>query len=103
MPDCTKCGNSLGRAHGVPGTASISGSILGDESTETYYLCPACGMYTVEICDDRFCGEEIISVRGPLTKEDGQARVDLIGRCSEPWNKRCRCAAHVEYFRGWLD
>jgi hypothetical protein len=76
---------------------------MGDESTESYYLCGGCGTYTVRICHDRFCGEETISVRGPLSRAEGDTQVALIGRCSRPWDKKCRCDAHREYFRGWLD
>jgi len=38
-------------------TASISGSIMGDEYTESWYYCPDCEVYTLEACRDRFCGE----------------------------------------------
>jgi hypothetical protein len=76
---------------------------MGDEQTESYYLCPSCGVYTVEVCDDRFCGEETISFRGPLAREEGERQVALIRQCPEPWDKKCRCPAHREYFAGWLD
>ena len=34
--------------------ASISGSIMGDESTDTYYFCGDCGVYTVEVYHEAF-------------------------------------------------
>ena len=40
---------------------------------------------------------------GPLTKAEGDARVEIIRACSEPWDKKCRCEAHKTYFEGWLD
>ena len=83
--------------------ACISGSIMGDEYIESYFLCAKCGVYTVEIYHDRFCGEEHVSVCGPVPKSEGDAKVELIRRCSEPWNKKCRCRAHRTYFGGSLD
>jgi len=83
--------------------ASISGSILGDECTESYFFCDRCGVYTKEIFWDCFSGEESASVSGPIAKQDGDANVELIGNCSEPWNKKCRCEAHRSYFNGALD
>jgi hypothetical protein len=83
--------------------ASISGSIAGDECIESYYYCEGCGVYTKEIFFDRFLGGESIYIQGPIQKPDGDARVALINNCPEPWNKRCRCAAHLAYFEGSLD
>ena len=82
---------------------SISGSIMGDEYTESYYFCSKCQVYTVEIYHDRFLGEEEILVRGPVSKPEGDAMVELTKQCSEPWNKKCRCEAHRSYFEGLLD
>lgn len=83
--------------------ASISGGIMGDEYTESYFLCGDCDVYTVEVHHDRFLGEESVFVRGPVSKAEGDAQVELIGQCSEPWNKKCRCPAHRSYFGGSLD
>jgi hypothetical protein len=81
----------------------MSGSIMGDEHTDSYFLCPDCGMYTRVSWWDNFTGIETVNGSGPFSKEEGESQVALIGRCTEPWNKRCRCPAHVEYFRGALD
>jgi len=83
--------------------ASISGGIMGDEYIESYFLCSRCGVYTVEIYHDRFLGEDSVSVRGPVPRAEGDAKVKLIKQCSRPWDKRCRCEAHRSYFGGWLD
>ena len=82
---------------------SISGSIMGDESTDCYFLCPVCNVYTVVSWWDNFTGVETVRSSGPLSKHEGDAQVALIAQCSEPWNKKCRCAAHCTYFRGTLD
>jgi len=39
----------------------------------------------------------------PVSKVEGDAKVELIRQCSEPWNKKCRCKAHQSYFGGALD
>lgn len=83
--------------------ASISGGIMGDEYIESYFLCSRCEVYTVEIYHDRFLGEDTVFVRGPVSKAEGDAKVELIRQCSEPWNKKCRCRAHQAYFEGSLD
>lgn len=76
---------------------------MGDEYIETYFFCKNCSVYTVEIYHDRFLGEEEISIQGPIPQSEGDAKVELIKKCSQPWNKKCRCAAHKEYFAGSLD
>jgi len=38
-----------------------------------------------------------------VPKPEGDAMVELIRQCSQPWNKKCRCKAHLAYFQGWLD
>ena len=83
--------------------AAISGSIMGDECTESYFFCERCGVYTVEIFYDPFAGEETTRVEGPVSRATGDAAIGLIKRCPEPWNKKCRCEAHRSYFEGWLD
>ncbi len=82
--------------------ASISGSILGDECTDAYFLCPVCGVYTVATWWDNFTGIETESAAG-RSRQEGDERVELIKRCSEPWNKKCRCEAHRKYFNDTLD
>lgn len=98
--ECSKCGKPLNREHRV---ASMSGSIMGDEHTDSYFLCPICKVYTIVKSWDNFTGEETITTEGPLPKESGDERVATILKCPEPWDKKCRCPAHREYFRGTLD
>ncbi len=100
---CSQCGRNFDRQAGERSVAALSGSIMGDEYTESYYFCSQCQVYTVEIYHDRFLGEDKVSVRGPVPKAEGDAHVELIKQCSEPWNKKCRCKAHQSYFEGWLD
>jgi hypothetical protein len=99
MINCSQCGGELGQ-QGMPGpVASISGSIMGDECIESYYFCEQCGVYTVEIYWDMFSGEESASTNGPIPKERGDAAVELIRQCPRSWDKKCRCSAHVAYFK----
>ena len=48
---------------------SISGSIMGDEHTDTYYLCPACQVYTVVNYWDNFTGTESSELSGPVARD----------------------------------
>jgi hypothetical protein len=100
---CSKCGNGLHDIDGGDKIASISGGIMGDECTETYFFCRDCCVYSVEIYWDSFLGDGKASFRGPLSKEEGDGKVRLIGECSEPWDKNCRCNAHRAYFSDSLD
>jgi hypothetical protein len=81
----------------------MSGSIMGDEHTDSYFLCPVCGVYTVAKWWDNFTGEETMSLSGPLSKHDGDEQAKLIQKCSRPWDKKCRCDAHRAYFGNALD
>jgi hypothetical protein len=103
MIPCSKCGKDLSEEGKNSALASISGSIMGDEYTESFFFCKDCQVYTVIIVHDRFCGEEDVSYRGPLTKKEGDEDVKLIKQCSTPWDKKCRCEAHRAYFGVWLD
>jgi hypothetical protein len=100
---CAKCGRELSGPGSQECLASISGSIMGDEYTYSYYFCEPCGVYTIEVDHARFCGEESVSVQGPVSKADGDAKVAIIRQCSRPWDKKCRCEAHMAYFDGYLD
>jgi len=82
---------------------SISGSIMGDEHTDTFYYCPDCQVYTIKSYWDNFTGTESETVRGPLTKTDGDQRISVIRECDRPWDKKCRCKAHRAYFNDTLD
>jgi hypothetical protein len=97
---CKQCDRPFQRHDWV---ASISGSIMGDEHTDSYFLCPACRVYTVVTDWDDFTGVENTSVSGPLPRAEGDERVELIRKCAQPWDKQCRCAAHLTYFNSTLD
>lgn len=98
--ECLSCNKPLANEDRV---ASISGSIMGDEYTDSYYLCQACQVYTVETWRERFCGDDTVSLSGPRSRQEGDKQVELIRKCSEPWDKKCRCEAHRAYFRSTLD
>lgn len=98
--ECKQCNRTLLADDRV---ASISGSIMGDEHTDTYWLCPRCQVYTVEGAWDNFTGVETTSASGPLSKPEGDAQVKLIQKCRQPWDKKCRCRAHLAYFHDTLD
>jgi hypothetical protein len=98
--NCTQCNRIFVTEDLV---ASISGSIMGDEHTDSYYRCSGCGAYTVASWWDNFTGIETMSLTGPVAEHDGNERVELIERCSRPWEKKCRCEAHRKYFNEALD
>lgn len=100
---CSQCGKEFDPSDPRHPAASISGSIMGDEQTDSYFFCSVCGVYTLKVYYDRFLGEDEASVHGPISKEEGDERVALISQCIEPWDKKCRCKAHQTYFGGWLD
>jgi hypothetical protein len=83
--------------------ASISGSIMGDEHTDVYYLCPVCRMYTIASWWDNFTGVESMNLSGPIEQQEGDDRVALIRTCVCPWDKKCRCETHRRYFNDTLD
>jgi hypothetical protein len=97
---CLRCGMPF---TGVVPVASISGSIMGDEYTDSYNLCPTCQVYTVVSWRDNFTGLETVNSAGPLEKQAGDERIALIRKCDRPWDKKCRCEWHCAYFRGALD
>ena len=101
MVTCAKCGGELDPE--TTRAASISGSVMGDEYTDSFFLCPTCQVYTVVNFRDRFMGEETSSSGTAVPKTEADAKLALIKRCDQPWNKKCRCDAHREYFGGWLD
>lgn len=97
---CTGCGRQLDEPARMAG---ISGRVMGDECTDIYYWCSSCQAYSLRMYRDVFCGPELQRDCGPLTKQEGDRRLALIGRCAAPMNERCKCEAHKEYFGGWLD
>jgi hypothetical protein len=98
--ECIKCHRHFQAEECI---ASMSGSIMGDEHTDSYFLCPVCGIYTVASWWDNFTGEETLNVSGPLSPQEAKSRIELIQQCPQPWDKKCRCEAHRAYFRGTLD
>ena len=103
MIQCSKCGKPLKEAGQDSRTAFICAGIMGDEYVESWYFCPNCEVYTLENYRDCFSGEDSVSIQGPIDKATGDAKVALIQQCPKPGSKRCRCAAHREYFGSWLD
>jgi hypothetical protein len=103
MPRCIQCNAELGGTGDNFRVASISGGVLGDELTEAYLWCETCGLYTLEVVYEPFLGDEEVSYRGPISREEGDASIALIRQCDTPWDKKCRCAAHRAYFRDTLD
>jgi len=97
---CLGCQREFGESDRI---ATMSGSIMGDEVTDTYFLCPDCGVYTVAQWWDDFTGEETLKVSGPVSREDGDTQVQVIRGCDQPWNKKCRCDAHRDHFNDQLD
>jgi hypothetical protein len=98
--NCIKCNREFLNEELV---ASISGSIMGDEYTDSYFLCPVCLVYTVASWRDNFTGEETVNMSGPISEKEGIERIALIRKCPEPWDKKCRCKAHRAYFNDSLD
>jgi len=97
---CIKCNREFLQDDNL---GAISGSIMGDEYTDVYYLCPACRVFTVANWRDNFTGLETVNVSGPLEEQKGLERLALIRQCSRPWDKKCRCPAHRAYFNDALD
>ena len=98
--NCIQCNREFLQEERI---ASISGSIMGDECTDAYFFCPMCRVYTVASWWDNFTGIETMKLSGPLPEQPGNERVALINKCSRPWDKKCRCKAHREYFNDTLD
>jgi len=97
--NCVKCNREFSKDDNL---AAISGSIMGDEYTDVYYFCPVCRVFTVANWRDNFTGKTM-DLTGPLEEKTGLERVELVRKCSQPWDKKCRCSAHREYFNGVLD
>jgi len=97
MVKCSQCGAELSRDGQSP-EALICADVFGDEYIESYYLCPTCDVYTVEVFRDCFFGDPKVMVRGPVPKPKGAAAVDLIDTCPDPLRKNCQCKAHRAVF-----
>jgi hypothetical protein len=97
---CSSCGREFDVEDRVAG---IAGKVMGDECTDIYYWCEACGVYTIRLHRDVFLGPETAHDSEAISKEEGDRRLKLIRSCPEPYNERCRCEGHRAYFGGWLD
>ena len=84
MIQCSQCGGDFDKQVRDRCVASISGSIMGDEYTESYYFCSQCEVYTVEIYHDRFLGEDDLFIKAPVPKSEADVKVELIRQCSQP-------------------
>jgi hypothetical protein len=100
---CKKCSTTPEKSRGFHRVASISGGIMGNEHTDTYYYCQDCQCFTCERYVDFFDGREASALDGPISKEEGARALALIRQCETPYEKRCRCNAHREYFGDALD
>ncbi len=98
--NCIQCDKEFSQEDRL---AAISGSIMGDEYTDVYWLCPVCRVFTVAKWRDNFTGIETMNASGPIEEQEGMKRIELIRQCSRPWAKKCRCAAHRSYFNDTLD
>lgn len=90
--DCATCGRALAKSSG-----GISIFASGDERIYSYFLCPACDVWTVDVLVDRFLGEQTIHTQGPLPRAEGDERVRLIALCPSPGDKMCDCETHREW------
>jgi hypothetical protein len=100
---CTGCGKLIGGERGNESVAAITGSINGDAWCDVFYRCDGCGVYTIVEVHEPFLGDAHETMRGPITAREGDASVAVIGGCTTPWDKSCRCAAHRAYFGDTLD
>jgi hypothetical protein len=98
--NCKQCDREFLKEEMV---ASISGSIMGDEHTDSFFLCPVCQVYTMATWHDNFTGVESLSVSGPIDAPQAEERIKLVRKCRRSWDKKCRCKAHRAYFNDALD
>lgn len=61
-----------GPGFGASPDSSISGSVPGDEIMKIRY-CTTRGVHAVEVVRDRFLGEEVVSLRNPVSQDVGDA------------------------------
>jgi len=99
-PACAKCNKHFALEDRV---ALISGRLMGDECTDSFYWCADCQVYTIRLYRDSFTGIESARDSAPIPKDEGDRRLRLIRGCAEPTDDRCRCEHHRAYFGGWLD
>jgi len=97
---CSRCGAPFPPEECL---ACISGRIMGDSCTDSYYWCAACSVYTVHFERDAFAGPQTARISEPIGKEEGERRLAIIRSCPDLPDERCRCDAHRAYFGDWLD
>lgn len=92
--NCSKCGHDLGDYRTRRALFCSLGQ--GDEYTDSWWFCPDCGVYTVDVVRDSFATDEAehIHVRGPISKVDGDAELREIAKCPDPTDKFCDCPLH---------
>jgi hypothetical protein len=95
---CVQCARAF--APGEKARAAISIFAMGDEYIYSYWLCDACGYYTVESYHDRFLGEDEITFLPPVPREVGDRCVELVRACPRPFDKNCECASHQALYHG---
>ena len=95
--NCVTCKSDLGTWK--ERAAWLSYSVLGNEHTATYWFCKPCNVYTIEMDEDRFLGEESSWTVGPVRREEGDATVAKFKSCPDPGEKRCKCPIHQEFER----
>ena len=78
---CSQCGGDLDLQDANQLIASIAGSIMGDEQTDSRFFCSRCGVYTLEVHFDRF----------------------LAGSAPSLGTRNVVAPPHQTYFKGWLD
>jgi hypothetical protein len=97
---CSKCGREFDQ-YGKDGerVPTIYGDAQGYECSDSYYFCRRCEVYTVKTVHESFpSGDLDTTTRGPVSKEQGDAKVALIRRCPTPTDKWCHCEAHRAIF-----
>jgi predicted RNA-binding Zn-ribbon protein involved in translation (DUF1610 family) len=93
--DCASCGRALRRAE-----AALAVFVLGDEYTYSYFACPTCGQWTVEVYQDSFTGDDSRWTLGPFPRALGERAVALVRACPRPHDKTCGCASHRALYYG---
>lgn len=94
--DCSSCGRYVGDFEDQK--TSITVLKGGDEHIYSYFSCDECGTYTVEVYHDSFItGESTILLLPPLSNEEGDRILELIGRCPDRHYKFCDCEAHKSH------
>lgn len=92
---CTGCKADLGDFQKRRTYLCIS--TQGDERVMSWWLCEACGVYTMEEYVDRFVGESYANVFGPLSREESDDAVERIARCPRRNDKWCACETHKHF------